>query len=176
MKRSRFPQRVKRGSCIVTIYRTPNKGYPTFTVAHYDAKGNFCRRTFPDFKRARELAEGTAEDLAGGTSDTHVLTDQELLIYRRATEALKDVGVPLNLAAIQFVRSMVNANIRIGDPTTDPCCDSYEQNSSKVLHKGFRLLTLDGHGAPQAVASRDTTGGSGEDSDQVGAVPLEDRN
>jgi hypothetical protein len=38
MKRGRFPQRIKRGSCVVTIYRTPNKGYVSFTVAHYDAK------------------------------------------------------------------------------------------------------------------------------------------
>ena len=57
MKRGRFPQRIKRGSCAVTIYRTPSKGYASFTVAHYDAKGKFCRRTFADFEQARSDAE-----------------------------------------------------------------------------------------------------------------------
>jgi hypothetical protein len=35
----RFPQRVKRGSCVVSIYKTPSKGYDAFTVVHYDASG-----------------------------------------------------------------------------------------------------------------------------------------
>jgi len=54
MKRGRFPQRIKRGSCVVTIYRAMSKGYSAFTVAHYDAKGKLCRRTFADFKQARK--------------------------------------------------------------------------------------------------------------------------
>lgn len=32
MSAGRFPQRIKRGSCVVTIYRTPTKGYDAFTV------------------------------------------------------------------------------------------------------------------------------------------------
>ena len=108
MKRGRFPQRIKRGSCVVTIYRTPNRGYVSFTVAHYDAKGKFCRQTFADYETARDTAEKIADSFAGGTSDTHVLTGQELMIYRRATEALKKAGVPLDVAAIQFARSLTN--------------------------------------------------------------------
>jgi hypothetical protein len=106
MKQGRFPQRIKRGSCIVTIYKTPSKGYDLFTVAHYDAGGKFCRRTFADLDQACSAAEKTAESMVGGTSDTHVLTGEELLIYRRATEALKSVGVPLDLAVMEFTRSM----------------------------------------------------------------------
>ena len=84
-------------------------------MAHYDAKGKFCRRTFADFEQARSDAETTAENFAGGTSDNHVLTGQELLIYRRATEAVKKVGVPLDVAAIQFARSMANGNSSFGN-------------------------------------------------------------
>jgi hypothetical protein len=101
MKRGRFPQRIKRGSCVVTIYRTPNKDYVSFTVAHYDANGRFCRRTFANYEQARDAAEKTAEGSAGGSPAEHVLSGQELLIYRRATDALKDVGVPLDVAASQ---------------------------------------------------------------------------
>jgi hypothetical protein len=112
MKRGRFPQRIKRGSCVVTIYRTPSKGYESFTVAHYDAKGKFCRRPFADYAEARSVAEDTAENFAGGHSDTHVLTGQELLIYRRATNALKKAGVSLGVAAIQFAKLSKRAGIR----------------------------------------------------------------
>src|SRR5665647_1256291 len=101
MKRGRFPQRIKRGSCVVTIYRTPNKDYVSFTVAHYDANGRFCRRTFANYEQARDAAEKTAEGFAGGSPAEHVLSGQELLIYRHATDALKDVGVPLDVAASQ---------------------------------------------------------------------------
>lgn len=120
MKRGRFPQRIKRGSCVVTIYRTSSRGYDLFTVVHHDAEGKLSRRTFADLDQARSTAEQTAESFAGGTSDTHVLTGEELLIYRRATEAPKTIGVPLDLAVMEFVRSMtrdkgVSAN---GAPAT----------------------------------------------------------
>ena len=61
MKRGRFPQRIKRGSCIVTIYRTRTNGYDSFTVAHYDTKGKFCRRTFADYAEARSAAEDSRQ-------------------------------------------------------------------------------------------------------------------
>ena len=34
MSGGRFPQRIKRGSCVVSIYRTPTKSYTAFTVVH----------------------------------------------------------------------------------------------------------------------------------------------
>jgi len=43
MSTGRFPQRIKRGSCVVSIYKTPTKGYDAFTVVHYDASGDRCR-------------------------------------------------------------------------------------------------------------------------------------
>lgn len=40
MKRGRFPQFIKRGSCVLMISRSPHKGYPVFTAARFDANGN----------------------------------------------------------------------------------------------------------------------------------------
>lgn len=105
MSAGRFPQCIKRGSCVVTIYRTSSRGYDLFTVAHHDAGGKLCRRTFTDLDQARSMAEQTAVSFAGGTSDTYVLTGEEVLIYRRPTEALKNIGVPLDLAVTEFSRS-----------------------------------------------------------------------
>jgi len=48
----RFPQRVKRGSCVVTIYKTPTKGYDAFTVVHYNNTGARCRRMFTSYAQA----------------------------------------------------------------------------------------------------------------------------
>ena len=62
MKRVRFPKRIKRGSCVVTIYKTPAQGYVSFTVVHYGADGTRCRRSFADYKRARQAAAETANN------------------------------------------------------------------------------------------------------------------
>jgi len=55
MNGGRFPQRIKRGSCVVTIYKTPSKGYASFTVVHYDASGARCRRMFEPHEVSVEL-------------------------------------------------------------------------------------------------------------------------
>jgi hypothetical protein len=110
MKRVRFPVRVKRGSSVVSIYKTPTRGYGLFTVVHYDAEGRRNRRVFANYHEARSAADETVLNLAGGKSDMLTLTGQELLIYRRATEALKDAGVSLDVAAIQFAQSVQTPN------------------------------------------------------------------
>ncbi len=53
MRRVRFPKPIKRGSWVVTIYKTPTNGYVSFTVVHYDAKGARCRRSLADYTLAR---------------------------------------------------------------------------------------------------------------------------
>ena len=110
MKRVRFPVRVKRGSSVVSIYKTPTRGYALFTVVHYDADGRRSRRVFADYDQARSAADETVLNLAGGKSDMLTLTGQELLVYRRATKALKDAGVSLDVAAIQFAQSVRTPN------------------------------------------------------------------
>jgi hypothetical protein len=79
MKRVQFPKRIKRGSCVVTIYKTLAKGYGSFTVVHYGADGARCRRTFADYKRARQAAVETADKLSEGQSDMLVLAGQNCL-------------------------------------------------------------------------------------------------
>ena len=95
MRRVRFPKRIKRGSCVVTIYKTPTNDYVSFTVVHYDAKGTRCRRSFADYKRARQAAVEVANKLSEGKSDMLVLTGQALLVYRRAMKALRPTRTSL---------------------------------------------------------------------------------
>jgi len=49
MSGGRFPQCIKHGSCVVTIYQTPTKRYTAFTLVHYDATGSRCRRLFASY-------------------------------------------------------------------------------------------------------------------------------
>lgn len=120
MKRDRFPQRIKRGSCVVIIYRTPHKGYASFTVVHYDANGTRCRRTFADSRRARAAATQTAQTLAEGKAERMVLTGDDLLIYRRAREALQSVGVNLDVAAMHYAQSVQIGNGAVQKSTIPP--------------------------------------------------------
>ncbi|HOW68033.1 MAG TPA: hypothetical protein P5186_28485 [Candidatus Paceibacterota bacterium] len=152
MKRVRFPVRVKRGSSVVSIYKTPTRGYPLFTVVHYDAEGRRSRRVFADYDQARHAADETVLNLAGGKSDMLTLTGQELLIYRRATEALKDAGVSLDVAAIQFVQSVRTPNggngVGAGAPgvqpviTPKPVAEVVEELLASKRAKGRSALYL----------------------------------
>jgi hypothetical protein len=110
MKRVRFPKRVKRGSCVVTIYKTLAKGYVSFTAVHYNAKGTRCRRTFADYKRARQAAVETANNLSEGKSDILMLTGQALLVYRRAMKALRPTRTSLDTAAVSFAEVLQRNN------------------------------------------------------------------
>ena len=69
MKRVQFPLRVKRGSSVVTIYKTPTKGYALFTVVSYDADGRRNRHAFADYEQARRAADDAALNLAGGKAE-----------------------------------------------------------------------------------------------------------
>lgn len=105
MRPSRFPQRIKRGSCVVSIYKTPTRGYDAFTVVHYDSSGARCRRMFNKFADAHQAAKDTAAELASGKPEVHVLTGHDLMVYRRALKALNGTGVDLDSAASQFARA-----------------------------------------------------------------------
>src|SRR3974390_2509311 len=106
MRRVRFPKRIKRGSCMVTIYKTPTNGYASFTVVHYDTKVTRCRRSFADYRRAREAAVEVARKLSEGKSDMLVLPGQALLIYRRAMKAIRPTRTSLDTAAVRFAEMM----------------------------------------------------------------------
>src|SRR5438270_7057628 len=124
MKRAQFPKRIKRGSCVVSIYKTPTKGYISFTVIHYGADGTRCRRSFANYKRACQAAVETADNLSEGRPDVLVLAGQDLLVYRRALQALEPIGASLDTAAIRCVELMQPNN-----------CDSVNKVAAHARHR-----------------------------------------
>lgn len=105
MSAGRFPKRIKRGSCVVSIYKTPTRGYDGFTVVHYEASGGRCRRMFNSYAQAHQAAKETAAELAAGKPEVHVLVGHDLMVYRRALKALNGTGVDLDTAAAQFAQA-----------------------------------------------------------------------
>src|SRR6266404_5414995 len=133
MRRVRFPKRIKRGSCVVTIYRSCNKGYASFTVVHYDAGGTRRLRSFADYKRARQAAVDTASKLSEGKPDMLVLAGQELLVYRRAMQALRPTGASLDTAAVRFAELMQRNNGDSGNNVAAPQRSACEPVEPKLV-------------------------------------------
>jgi integrase len=139
MRRVRFPKRIKRGSCVVTIYRTQTKGYPLFTLAHYDAGGSRCRQSFADYPLARKTAVDVATKLSEGEADTLVLSGQELLVYRRALQALKPTGASLDTAVIRYAELTKGNNgrsvVTVVLPTPDASASVKPKLVAEVLQE-----------------------------------------
>ncbi len=117
MRRVRFPQLVKRGSFVVTIYKTPSRGFDGFTVAYYDPVGIRRRQTTACYAKAREIAVGLAERMATSAPESLLLTGPEMVVYRRALEVLAPVGAPLDFAATQFARAVGGADRSVATAT-----------------------------------------------------------
>jgi integrase len=100
-KRQRFPIVVKRGSCAVKIYRDRKPSRTYFRVA-YQIGGKRHRLHFSDFDKAKEEAEAKAAQLSRGDVDAMQLTGRDRLVYGRAIEAVKEHGVPLDAAALEY--------------------------------------------------------------------------
>lgn len=101
----KFPQRVKRGSCGVTIYETPSKGRELYTLCYYAEDGRRLRPTFSNYADAKQHADEVVEKLARGQADVLTLNGHERAVYTRAIEALGSTGISLDMAVQQFMQA-----------------------------------------------------------------------
>jgi integrase len=100
-KRNRFPIIVKRGSCAVKIYRDRKRSGTYFRVA-YQIGGKRHRLSFSDLDKAKSEAESKASQLSRGDVDAMQLTGRDRLVYGRAVEAVREHGLPLDAAALEY--------------------------------------------------------------------------
>src|SRR4029450_8164044 len=100
-KRVRFPIIVKRGSSVVKIYRD-RKPTGTYYRVAYHIGGKRHRLHFNDREKATCEAEAKASQLSRGDVDAMQLSGKDRLIYGRAVEALREHGVPLDAAALEY--------------------------------------------------------------------------
>ena len=101
LKRHRFPIVVKRGSSIVKIYRD-RKPTGTYYRVAYHIGGKRHRLHFNDLEKATSEAEAKAAQLSRGDVDAMQLSGKDRLVYGRAVEAVKEYGMPLDAAALEY--------------------------------------------------------------------------
>lgn len=100
-KKRSAPAVVRSGSAAVKIYSSRRGRYESHTVSYYQA-GSRRRKVFADIKEARDEARRIADLLAAGKADAIELTGIERQVYAAATRSLKEMGVPLHVAAEEY--------------------------------------------------------------------------
>jgi len=100
-----FPIEVRKKSALVKIHLTPHRGTPFYTVVHHDAGGQRQRKVMRQLDMAIAYAETTAAALTSGAFSVLPLSGPARYEYERATGLLQSVGVPLDVAVIQFVEA-----------------------------------------------------------------------
>jgi integrase len=103
-KKQKFPLAVKSGASVVKVYldRKPSGVY--YRVA-YHLGGRRHRLNFRDLDKAKNEAQAKAAQLARGDVDAVQLTGKDRLAYGRALDAVKDLGIPLDAAAIDYAEA-----------------------------------------------------------------------
>ena len=100
----KFPISVRRGSCVVKIYRDRRKSGDYFRVAYY-LGGKRYRLVYSSLADAKTEAEAKASQLARGDVDAAQLSGQDRLIYGRALEAIRFLEIPLDAAALEYAEA-----------------------------------------------------------------------
>lgn len=146
MKTIAFPQKVKRGSVTVKIYRTPSHGCDSFTLSYYQ-DGVRKRPTFPDFENAKAEAELIATRLASKDSYALALSSADCSAYSRARQVLDPLGVAIETAAVQFA----DARQRLGDVPLSYVVDFFlKRHPAKIVPKPVSVLVAEMMAAKQA--------------------------
>ena len=108
MKLPEFPREIRRGSISVSIYKTPTKGYPAYTLIYYQ-DGRRKRETSTDHTALNKRAEEVLDDLVAGRSpESGALKASERDIFHRAktilakTSHIIKVPLPLDTVARQY--------------------------------------------------------------------------
>ena len=103
-KAESFPLVIRAGSSTVKVYRDRKPSGEYFRVVYY--LGGIRRRlNFRDLDSAKTEAAAKAAQLARGDVDAVQLTGKDRLAYGRALDAVKDFGIPLDAAAIEYAEA-----------------------------------------------------------------------
>jgi integrase len=109
MKTPEFPKTIRRGSVSVTIYQTPTKGYPSYTLAYYDQNGERQRKSASDYFALKKSAEDVLDDLnEGRPTETGFLKTADRTEFMRAKTELKSKGInlPLDVVARHYAEAV----------------------------------------------------------------------
>lgn len=103
-KTDSFPLTVRAGSAAVKIYRDSKPSGDYFRVV-YHLGGKRHRLNFRDLDEAKAEARAKAAQFARGDVDAVELTGKDRLAYGRALDAVKEFGIALDTAAIEYAEA-----------------------------------------------------------------------
>jgi integrase len=102
-KAGKFPLAVKVGSAVVKVYREVKPSGTYYRVGYYlGGKRHWEHRDCETLEKAKATAQAKAAQLSRGDVDAAQLTGKDRLIYGRALEALRPLGIALDTAAIEY--------------------------------------------------------------------------
>lgn len=105
MKTIKFPYTVRVGSASAKVYKTPNKGRESYSVSFYDADGRRVRRMYTSQDTAIAEAENLLRSFMSGNGDFRGMSDLDRLIYSRATDYVRPLGIPLDHSAREYAEA-----------------------------------------------------------------------
>ena len=97
-----FPLEVKKGSTIVKIYRTVDRGRDRFTLGYHEGSRRVLRQ-FADLAEARKEAGIVAAKLNAGQGSALELTGTDRDNYLSALDRLKPLKIGLVAAIEEYV-------------------------------------------------------------------------
>jgi integrase len=100
----KFPIAIRRGSCVVKIYRDRRRSRDYFRVIYY-LGGKRHRLVFSSLASAKAEADAKASQLARGDIDAAQLSGNDRLIYGRALEAIRHLEISLDAAALEYANA-----------------------------------------------------------------------
>ena len=121
---------IKKGSALVKIYPTTNRGKPLFMVTWFVA-GQRHRRNFADEAQARKEATLVATKLNAGETQVLMLTSGDRESYLEAKRLLTPLSVPL----LDAIRDYVAAWTILQDEALLPAVRYYHQHAHRQLPK-----------------------------------------
>lgn len=104
MRTPAFPKEIKRDSVTVTIYKTPNKGYPSYTLA-YHQEGRRLRETNTDYAAILQRADEVLDDLKNAkpaASGALKSAERDEFVRAKAKLQQKGVKLPLDVVASHY--------------------------------------------------------------------------
>ena len=119
---------IKKGSALVKIYPTSNRGKPLFMVTWFVA-GKRHRRNFADESAARKEATLVATKLNAGETQVLMLTSSDRESYLGAKRLLAPLGVPL----LDAIRDYVAARTILKDEALLPAVRFYRDHAHRKL-------------------------------------------
>ncbi len=121
---------IKKGSALVKIYPTSNRGKPLFMVTWFMA-GKHHRRNFADEAAARKEATLVATKLNAGETQVLMLTSGDWESYLEAKRLLAPLGVPL----LDAIRDYVAARTVLVNEALLPAVRFYRDHAHRKLTK-----------------------------------------